>query len=65
MNNRDNLSFLSTEWYTKNGYKPTMELRWLESDEYDQNNDCFFKVLQQKWISENGEEAWKNIETFT
>lgn len=55
------LGYISQGWST---ITPTMHLRWLETNEYDQNNDCLFKVLQQKWISDTGKQEWRDIETF-
>lgn len=42
--------------------KPTMNLRWRLTEEYDPFQDCFIKVLEQKWISDTGYEEWKEIE---
>lgn len=45
-------------------WKPTMILRWLETDNYNPVNDNFDKVLQQKWQSDKGEEKWEDIEIY-
>ena len=45
-------------------WKPTMILRWLETDNYNPVNDDFDKVLQQKWQSDTGEEKWEDIEIY-
>jgi len=42
--------------------KPTMMLRWRLTENYNPFDDCFEKVLEQKWISETGYEEWKEIE---
>jgi hypothetical protein len=38
-------------------WKPTMQLRWL----YNENSTM--KVLQQRWVSTDGEDRWENIES--
>jgi hypothetical protein len=48
----------STTW------KPTMCLRWYETDNYNPLNDDFDKVLQQKWQGDTGQEKWENIEVY-
>jgi len=45
-------------------WKPTMCLRWYETDNYKPVNDDFDKVLQQKWQSDTGEEKWEYIEVY-
>lgn len=45
-------------------WKPTMCLRWYETDNYNAINDDFDKVLQQKWQSDKGEEKWEDIEIY-
>ena len=45
-------------------WKPTMILRWLETDNYSPINDGFDRVLQQKWQSGTGEEKWEDIEVY-
>lgn len=45
-------------------WKPTMILRWLETDNYNPVNGDFDKVLQQKWQSDKGEEKWEDIEIY-
>jgi len=45
-------------------WKPTMCLRWYETDNYNPINDDFDKVLQQKWQSDTGEEKWEDIEVY-
>ena len=45
-------------------WKPTMILRWLETDSYNPVNNDFDKVLQQKWQSDTGEEKWEDIEVY-
>ena len=45
-------------------WKPTMCLRWYETDNYNAVNDDFGKILQQKWQSSEGEEKWEEIEVY-
>lgn len=45
-------------------WKPTMCLRWYETDNYNAVNDDFDKILQQKWQSSEGEEKWEEIEVY-
>jgi len=45
-------------------WKPTMCLRWHETDNYNPVNDDFDKILQQKWQSSEGEEKWEEIEVY-
>jgi len=45
-------------------WKPTMILRWYETDNYNTINDDFDKVLKQKWQSSEGEEKWEEIEVY-
>lgn len=45
-------------------WKPTMCLRWHETDNYNPANDDFDKILQQKWQSSDGQEKWEDIEVY-
>jgi len=40
--------------------KPTSELRWVfRSSPFDMLNE--YKILQQKWLYDNGEETWLDV----
>ena len=41
--------------------KMTMELRWSSKAVYDPLTDTEVRVLQQKWIDENGKSKWIEI----
>ena len=42
-------------------WKPTMMLRWNESNVYCPMRDEFKKTLQQMWTSNLGDIEWKDI----
>jgi hypothetical protein len=42
-------------------WKPTCNLRWLESNVYCPMRDEFKKTLQQMWTSNLGDIEWKDI----
>lgn len=46
------------------GYKATMYLRWRETDEYDPLYDRFCQVLEQKYINNEGDVEWREIEVY-
>lgn len=45
-------------------WKPTMCLRWCETDIYDYGYERNQMVLQQKWQNSEGKEEWKEIEVY-
>lgn len=45
-------------------HTPTMYLRWLMTKKYDHTNNEFIRILQQKWIADDGTEEWREIEIY-
>jgi len=46
-------------------WQPTMQLRWLEGEYYIPQLDQMERTLQQKWISNTGEQEWRDIDVYS
>ena len=62
MSNKEYKNTITVQDLQSSLWQPTMILRWFENHIPQLNQ--FQRTLQQKWVSETGEEEWRDIDVF-